>query len=262
MSSADLLSDLSDIAKQAGVKIMEIYDSGVFETQHKDDASPVTKADKAGEAIILAGLHRIEPQTPVLAEESASEGRIPELGARFYLVDPLDGTKEFLKKSGEFTVNIALVENGAPTAGVVYAPALGALYAGAKGAGATRTDVESGAATTISVRTPDEDGLIVVASKSHRTPQTDALLETLSVKSFTAAGSSLKFCRIAEGAADFYPRLGPTMEWDTGAGHAVLEAAGGVVYAHPEGGPLRYGNKARDFLNPFFMAHGARPFDV
>ncbi|MEM8935528.1 MAG: 3'(2'),5'-bisphosphate nucleotidase CysQ [Pseudomonadota bacterium] len=255
-----LLEQLSAIALKAGEKALEIYHSD-FEAQTKSDDSPVTEADRLGEEIILEGLSKVAPAIPVLAEEAASEGKIPELGAEFFLVDPLDGTKEFVNKTGEFTVNIALVRDGVSVLGVVFAPALGRLYAGALGAGAWAQDIAKdgslGTRAAISARPVPEQDLVAMASRSHRTPETDAFLETLKLKDFAAAGSSLKFCRIAEGAADVYPRFGRTMEWDTGAAHAVLSAAGGAVRTYPEDEPLAYGKKERGFDNPYFIAWGA-----
>ncbi len=239
---------------------MDIYARDVV-AHTKADASPVTEADRLGEEIILAGLAAFAPDIPVLAEEAASAGDIPDpLGEQFFLVDPLDGTKEFISKTGEFTVNIALVEKGRPVFGVVYAPAINKLFAGGRdGAWKALVDAKSvpGPRQPIRVRPAPPAGLVAVASRSHRSAETDEFLETLSVADFTAAGSSLKFCLIAEGAADIYPRFGRTMEWDTGAGQAVLEAAGGRVLTHPEGEPLRYGKKMRGFDNPHFIAWGA-----
>ena len=253
---------LCALALAAGARALEIY-AGDFKTDAKDDASPVTEADRAGEAIILAGLEKLSARTPVLAEERASEEGAPaDMGEVFFLVDPLDGTREFVSRTGEFTVNIALSLYGRPVCGVVYAPALGKLYYGAQGAGAWRANVDDtgamGPRAPIAARPVPERGLVAVASRSHRSPETDAYLETLNVADFAAAGSSLKFCLIAEGRADVYPRFGRTMEWDTCAGQAVLEAAGGAVLAHPEGGPLAYGKAARDYDNPFFIAWGVR----
>lgn len=258
--SDETLSDaLCSLAIKAGAAAMEIYAREVV-AETKADKSPVTEADRLGEEIILAGLAATWPQTPVLAEESASEGKIPELGDRFFLVDPLDGTKEFITRTGEFTVNIALVENGKPVFGVVYAPAINKLFVGGRN-GAWKAVVdpkgEIGERETLRVRTAPADGLIAVASRSHRSAETDAYLNDLNVADFTAAGSSLKFCLIAEAAADIYPRFGRTMEWDTGAGQAVLEAAGGRVVTHPEGDPLTYNKKTRGFDNPYFIAWGA-----
>ena len=236
----------------------------------KDDHSPVTAADRLGEEIILKGLAAAFPETPVLAEEAASAGQIPALGDAFFLVDPLDGTKEFINKTGEFTVNIALIESGRPVLGVVYAPAIGRLYTGIAGGGARRLSIDVhgdvAANSPIAARAPSAGGLIAVASRSHRSPETDAFLKTLPISDFAAAGSSLKFCLIAEAAADVYPRLGRTMEWDTGAGQAVLEAAGGRVVAFDasadkaptrDAPPLRYGKTERGYDNPFFIAWGA-----
>ena len=255
-----LTETLCALALKAGAAAMEIYGRD-FSAETKADVSPVTEADRLGEEIILAGLKKFAPEIPVLAEESAAAGDIPDpLGDRFFLVDPLDGTKEFITKTGEFTVNIALIENGRPSFGVVYAPAANRLYFGGPG-GAWKAAVENNAMAQrepIRVRKAPAEGLVAVASRSHRSPETDAYLETMKVADFTAAGSSLKFCLLAEAKADIYPRFGRTMEWDTGAGQAVLEAAGGSVLAHPEGEPLRYGKKARGFDNPHFIAWGAR----
>lgn len=257
--SACLVDDLVAIAIRAGREAMHIY-AGAFTVAHKDDASPVTEADRCCEAVILEGLAEIAAAIPVLAEESVSEGRIPELGDEFFLVDPLDGTREFISRNGEFTINIGLVRRGRPVLGVVFAPAIGKLYAGVCGAGAFRIAVEeSGAAgprQAIATRPAPGGGLVAVASRSHRSPETDELLKSLNVADFAAAGSSLKFCLIAEGSADVYPRLGRTMEWDTAAGQAVLEAAGGRVVVHPSGEPLGYGKKMRGFDNPHFIAWG------
>ncbi|MEE2690577.1 MAG: 3'(2'),5'-bisphosphate nucleotidase CysQ [Pseudomonadota bacterium] len=255
MTDDSLLDEMIALALEAGAATMGVY-AGKFDVSVKADASPVTQADEIAEAIILKGLAGAAPDIPVLAEESAAAGRIPTLGRRFFLVDPLDGTKEFVSKTGEFTVNIALIEDGAPTMGVVYAPAMGRLYAASKTAGAFRVDGD-GPRKPISARKPPAAGLVAVASRSHRNAETDEFLSKLTITDFAAAGSSLKFCLVAEGAADVYPRLGRTMEWDTGAGQAVLEAAGGRVLVHPAGDPLAYGKKARGFDNPHFIAWGA-----
>jgi 3'(2'), 5'-bisphosphate nucleotidase len=238
--------DLCSLARTAGNAIMAIYATD-FAARAKPDQSPVTDADEAAERIILEGLAQLAPEVPVVAEESAAAGRVPtHLGARFWLVDPLDGTREFLARNGEFTVNIALIERGAPTLGVVYAPAIDAMYCGD---GATAFHGE----TPIRVRAPAADGLVVLASRSHRTPETDAYLRGLTMRRCIEAGSSLKFCLIAAGEADHYPRHGPTMEWDTAAGDAVLRAAGGTVTAL-DGAPLAYGKPG--FRNPSFIARG------
>jgi 3'(2'), 5'-bisphosphate nucleotidase len=250
-----LLAELELLAREAGAKALDIY-ARPFDAHLKEDRSPVTEADRVGEAIILEGLARIAPGIPVLAEEAASAGSVPAtLGEEFFLVDPLDGTKEFISRNGEFTVNIALVRSGAPVLGVVYAPALGKLYSGRRGAGATLFDRDGRRA--IAARKAPGAGLIAVASRSHLSPETDAFLATLNVAKYSSAGSSLKFCLIAESAADVYPRLGRTMEWDTAAGQAVLEAAGGRVEEFETRTPLRYGKAARGFDNPFFIAWGA-----
>jgi len=256
---AALLDRMIDLARIGGAAVTEIYNTD-FDVQTKEDGSPVTLADERCEAIILTGLAKYAPDIPVLAEESASDGDIQEIGARlgnrFFLVDPLDGTREFANRTGEFTVNIALCEDGVPTLGVVYAPVIEKLYAGGPGRGARMFTADQSDGETIGVRPIPPDGMIAVASRSHRSPETDTLLETLAVKDFVAAGSSLKFCLLAEGKADIYPRLGRTMEWDTAAGHAVLSGAGGCVVTHPEGAALTYGKKERGFDNPHFVAHG------
>ena len=254
-----------DLALKAGAAIDAIYRTD-FDAEAKGDGSPVTAADKDAEAIIEAGLKAAQPDIPILAEEAASEGRIPELGDRFFLVDPLDGTREFVSRNGEFTVNIALIDHGRPISGVVYAPAIKKLYYGANGEGAfyqevapdqSRHDAER--PHEIEARSAFHKNLMAVASRSHRSPETEALLDKIGVKDFTPAGSSLKFCLVAQGSADVYPRLGRTMEWDTGAGQAVLEAAGGRVMAldgESEVGPLMYSKAERGFDNPHFIAWG------
>ena len=263
MTPADLLDPLAQLAYSAGQTVMKIYNDG-FDVEQKADKSVVTKADRDAEAIIMNGLAEIASEIPVLAEEAAPEGRIPELGSRFFLVDPLDGTREFVNRTGEFTINIGLSDGGRPVAGVVYAPVIRKMYLGASGAGAYQldADVEAPLAPTarksIEARDPADAGLDVVASRSHRSPETDAYLEQFKVREFKAAGSSLKFCLLAAGEADLYPRLGRTMEWDTAAGQAVLEAAGGSVVEFESGAPLRYGKVERGFDNPHFLAFGKR----
>lgn len=259
-TNKQLYDALSTLALKAGAAVMDIYESD-FTAETKSDASPVTEADRLAEEIIVAGLSDLAPGTPVLAEESAAAGRIPDqLGDQFFLVDPLDGTREFVNRTGEFTINIALIENSVPVYGVIYAPAMKRLYAGGGGV-ASKTIIGSddapGSQSRIHARAAQANGLVAVASRSHRSPETDAYLETLSVADFTAAGSSLKFCLIAEGRADIYPRFGRTMEWDTGAGQAILEAAGGSVVVHPGGEQLTYGKRSRGFDNPHFIARGA-----
>jgi 3'(2'),5'-bisphosphate nucleotidase len=252
---------------EAGAVVLEVYRGG-FTAEQKADGSPVTEADRRAEAIILKGLARIAPGVPVVAEEEASAGRAPAVGADFFLVDPLDGTKEFLRgpeSQGEFTVNIALVRQGAPIAGVVYAPARGRLWLGGPD-GAAAADVAGdgrlGPLASIRVRRAPEAGITAVASRSHRDPETDDYLALYPIADLRPAGSSLKFCVVAEGGADLYPRLGPTMEWDTAAGDAVLRAAGGRTVTL-EGAPLRYGDvndMPRPFENPSFVALGDLEF--
>ncbi len=239
------------IAREAGALIEDIRARGAA-VREKADGSPVTVADEAANAFIVGRLAALTPDIPIIAEESVAEGDVPTIGERFWLVDPLDGTKEFISRNGEFTVNVALIEDGLPTLGVVFAPAIGQLYLA--GPGAVTLEKDGGAARPIVVRRPAADGLVVVASRSHRDAKTDDYLADFEVKSLTAAGSSLKLCLVAAGEADLYPRLGRTMEWDIAAGHAVLAAAGGRVETL-DGAPLRYGKPG--FENPFFVARGA-----
>lgn len=247
------LDALVVLARQAGEVVMAVYGQD-FDVSHKDDQSPVTVADERAEAVIVAGLRTLDASIPIVAEESMAKGQGPDqLGTRFWLVDPLDGTKEFIRRNGEFTVNIALIDHGAPVMGVVYAPALGRLYAGGMGLSACCLLDGRQEAQAIAVRPADVRALVAVASKSHRTPETDAYLNRLPAADSRSAGSSLKFCLVAEGSADIYPRFGPTCEWDTAAGDAVLRAAGGAVVDF-SGQPLRYGKA--NFLNPHFLAHG------
>ncbi len=262
------LQTLVRIALDAGTVIAEIYKTD-FEVTHKADNSPVTVADERAEALILARLADLAPDIPVIAEEAVAAGRIPDIADRFFLVDPLDGTKEFLSRNGDFTVNIALIENGIPVTGVVYAPAKGEVYVASKGEGALLGTINPDAGPEdarslsdfrpIKARPVPEDGLVVVASRSHMTDETKAFVNRFEVQELVSAGSSLKFCRVAAGDADLYPRLGRTMEWDTAAGDAVLRAAGGKVLTL-DGAPLVYGKRNQaddsDFANPFFVAAG------
>ena len=239
------------IARAAGAAIMAVYGTD-FSVRDKSDASPVTEADVRAEALILAGLRELAPDVPVVAEEAAAAGQIPLVGSRFWLVDPLDGTKEFIGRNGEFTVNIALVEGGVPVLGVVLAPALGRLYAGALGGGAFVEDDQR--RRPIRCRSVPPAGLTVVGSRSHGDEAAlSAFLAGRKVASVASAGSSLKLCMVAAGEADLYPRLGRTMEWDIAAGHAVLLAAGGGV-ADLSGAALTYGKPG--FENPHFVASG------
>jgi len=282
----DLLAALKLIAERAGKEILAYYvaagEGEGPEVREKADATPVTEADEAAEAFILEALAKLTPDIPVVSEEAAAAGHMPDVsGGRFWLVDPLDGTREFLSRNGEFTVNIALVEDGRPMAGVVHAPALAMTWCGAQanvgagvGAGVgpggaadgpavaefSETDKETMA---IRVRAIPADGATVVASRRHGSGDLlDDFLKDYTVKDRVSAGSSLKFCLVASGRADLYPRFGRTMEWDTAAGHAVLLAAGGTVetvsggdVATTPGVPLAYGKPG--FENPFFVAKGA-----
>jgi len=251
------LQSLAQIAIKAGAVIMTIYQQGV-EVKLKDDNSPVTQADVDAEAVILKGLAEFDPQTPVIAEESVAGGKEPVAAPRFYLVDPLDGTREFINRNGEFTVNIAIIENGNPVCGIIFAPAIGRLFCGRKGEGAWQADFQIGdlfdQAVWQKFTAPalPKDGLIAVASRSHRDQQTQGWLEEKGVEKIISAGSSLKFCLVATGEAHLYPRFGRTMEWDTGAGHAIVVAAGGKVVTQ-DGEPLRYGKEQRGFDNPAFF---------
>jgi len=251
--SGALLPALSRIAEQAGREILRHYHPGI-EARLKGDRTPVTAADEAAEAIILPALAEVARDIPTVAEEAASRGGLPEIdrAERFFLVDPLDGTREFLAGSGEFTVNIGLIEEGRPILGVVHLPVLGTTYAGGP-EGATLAAAGE-APRPISARPKPQDGVIVLASRSHNDDdELDRYLAELHVARRIAAGSSLKFCRIAEGLGDLYPRFGRTMEWDTAAGHAVLAAAGGSVTLL-SGEPLAYGKPG--FVNPDFIARG------
>lgn len=246
------LPDVVALARRAGEVVLEVYAAGPA-VRTKADASPVTEADERAEALIVEGLAALAPEVPIVAEEAACAGRVPDAGERFWLVDPLDGTREFVQRNGEFTVNIALVEHGRPVLGVVLVPVTGVLYAGARGLGAHREDAAG--ARAIACRLPPPEGLTVLASRSHGDEAAlAAFLQGRRVAAVTHAGSSLKFGLLAEGAADLYPRWGRTMEWDTAAGHAVLAAAGGEVL-DLAGVPLRYGKPG--FENPHFVARGA-----
>ena len=248
---AGLLEGLVPVIRAAGELVMAVYRTD-FDVRGKDDASPVTEADERAEALILPALDALLPGVPVIAEEAVAAGRVPKIGERFWLVDPLDGTKEFISRNGEFTVNIALVEHGVPVLGVVLAPAIDRLFLGAAGLGAFIE--EDGKRRPIRCRVVPAEGLTVVASRSHGDAAAlDAFLAGRKVAALKSAGSSLKLCLIANGEADLYPRLGRTMEWDIAAGHAVLAAAGGKVRTLA-GEALRYGKPGLD--NPHFVASG------
>jgi 3'(2'), 5'-bisphosphate nucleotidase len=258
VSDDELIEALLAAAVAAGRATLDIYRTG-FTVARKADQSPVTAADHASERIVLEHLARLAPAVPVVAEEAVAAGSIPEVGEEFFLVDPLDGTKEFIHRRGDFTVNIALIRRRKPALGIVYAPVSGALYAGnVAAARAFRCSQPAdapgpGPREPLRVRPVPAAGVTAVVSRSHSTPETEAYLKHYSIKERVSVGSSLKFCLVAAGEADLYPRLGPTMEWDTAAGHAVLAAAGGNVLA-PGGAPLAYGKPG--FRNSFFIASG------
>ncbi len=246
---AELLEDVSILAREAGAAVMEIYRSGKADVQSKKDSSPLTEADLASHRIIVEGLGKIGDY-PVLSEESALISYEERKNwHRYWLVDPLDGTKEFINRTGEFTVNIALIEDKYPILGVVYAPVVDRMYYAASGCGAYRE--ADGIIAGIGVSSIVPDKLRVVASRSHRGDALDEFLEKLGQHECVSMGSSLKFCLVAEGSADLYPRLGPTMEWDTAAAQAVVEEAGGMVVDNESGARLRY-NK-RDLRNPWLL---------
>ncbi|NMH64546.1 3'(2'),5'-bisphosphate nucleotidase CysQ [Shewanella salipaludis] len=253
--SREQLDQVAAIALQAGEAILRVYGQTEVQVAHKADASPVTAADIASHESIVAALTRQFPQYPVMSEEAADiPWEVRRHWSTYWLIDPLDGTKEFLKRNGEFTVNIALIHQGRAIAGVVYAPVLDKCYLGSLASGAWlvhqgETIRLDGAGKTDAVR-PEP---IVVGSRSHASPGLAAYLEALGAHSLLSVGSSLKFCLLAEGAADIYPRLGPTSEWDTAAAQAVLEAAGGRVTRYGTDEPLKYNQKA-EILNPYFIA--------
>lgn len=259
-TDAALLAGLAEAALAAGVAIRRIEAEGINARQ-KADLSPVTAADGAAEEIICGALETLAPGVPVVAEEAISEGAKVACGDRFFLVDPLDGTREFISGNGEYTVNIALVEDGVPVLGVVYAPARAALFAGRPG-GAFRAVRAPGARvdaqdwTPIACRPIPTGPLVVAASRSHGDPATDALIARYPVAEYIPAGSALKFGLLAEGRVDLYPRLGTVMEWDCAAGHALVAAAGGRI-TRPDGTPLSYGHAENGFKVRGFLAWGA-----
>lgn len=247
---------MRQLALQGGERIMEIYDADNFEIRTKSDDSPVTEADEAADEIISAGLRAAFPDVTIVTEEQVATHTAR--AERFLIVDPLDGTKEFIKRRGDFTVNIAYVEDGVALRGVVYAPAKGRLfYTDKDGVSVEETGrfsvSDAGPVHSINVSKPDNAALLIVASKSHRDQATDDYISKYAISDMKAAGSSLKFCLVATGEADIYPRLGRTMEWDTAAGHAVLSGAGGHVVRFDDHRPLRYGKAG--YENPFFIAY-------
>lgn len=258
-----LANGLLPAVLEAGRIEMRYYDSDL-NVERKADKTPVTEADREAEVVLLQALAKLMPDVPVVAEEQVASGRVPEINDIFFLVDPLDGTREFIKKRGEFTVNIGLIVSGTPVFGLIYAPVLKRLFVttGPETAlefelppASTVTSLSSLCARKLCVRSPKEDCIIAFASRSHRTEETDAFLERHGVTQTRKVGSSLKFCLIASGEADLYPRLGPTSEWDIAAGHAILSIAGGHV-AQLDGEPLAYGKVEQKFLNPEFVAWG------
>ncbi|MEM7502817.1 MAG: 3'(2'),5'-bisphosphate nucleotidase CysQ [Pseudomonadota bacterium] len=258
MNAATLIEPLIEWCRLAGDAISEIYQSD-FAVEQKHDKSPLTKADLASHDILLAKLSAAEPALPIISEESG----LPSFAERshwrtYWLVDPLDGTREFVNRNGEFTVNVALIENHRPILGVVHVPMTGATYWGCEGLGAERRDAD-GATTRLSVSIESESPVRVVGSRSHRGDSLNGYLEQIGDFTFQPIGSSLKFCRIAEGSADIYPRLGPTSEWDTAAAQAVVEQAGGQVLKL-DGKPLSY-NEKEEMLNPHFLVIGPDDHD-
>ena len=250
-SESRLIAELRRIAQAAGETIMAYYDAGVT-VRAKADSSPVTDADEAAERLIVDALRALAPDVPVVAEEMFAEDGAPEVAnGPFWLVDPLDGTKEFISRNGEFTVNIALIEAGRPVLGIVHAPAVGTTYFAAEGAAFVVRN--GGPARPIRARRAAADGVVAAVSRSHRTPETDRFLADYKVKEERSTGSALKFGIVAGGEADIYPRLGRTMEWDTAAGHAVVACAGGSVRTL-DGAELVYGKPG--FENPPFVVRG------
>lgn len=244
------------IAREAGDITLKYYDQGDLNVQTKGDGSPVSLADQEAEAYIEQELAKITPDVPMVGEEAKEAGKKPDLSQSdyFWLVDPLDGTKEFIQGGEDFTVNIALIHKDTPVMGVVYLPVTGALYAGHAPGSAVKWSDETDQDKPISVRPPPAEGLTVVASRSHGdNERMEKLLESFKIKKILRRGSSMKICAIAEGKADLYPRLGPTCEWDTAAAHAVLNAAGGCL-VQTDGSPFTYGHLERDMLNPEFIA--------
>jgi 3'(2'), 5'-bisphosphate nucleotidase len=248
---------LRRLALEAGEAILEVYRSDDLGARAKADDSPVTRADEAADALISAGLRAAYPEAALVTEEQADTHG--EAARDFFIVDPLDGTKEFVQRRGDFTVNIAWIEDGVPLRGVVYAPERGRLF-WTRGDGVSVEEAGPfdpgivGECREIRAAAPDGPALLVVASKSHRDAATDTYIGKYEVADMRSAGSSLKFCLVATGEAHLYPRLGRTMEWDTAAGHAVLAGAGGAVARFDDHAPLRYGKPG--FENPYFIAHG------
>ncbi len=248
----DLLTQVGDITKRAGHEIMKVYETD-FQVEEKADKSPVTEADKAAEELIIRSIRMgITDKYPIISEEAFADGHVPVVtGIPFWLVDPLDGTKDFVKRNGEFTVNIALIDAGNPVMGVIHAPALERTYWGAQAGVFTQSG--DGEERTIACREAPAAGLVAMVSRSHRSDEMESFLAGYNISGETTSGSSIKFCRIAAGEADIYPRIGRTMEWDTAAGHAIVHFAGGNV-TDMDGNELQYGKPG--FENPHFIVKG------
>ena len=258
MNTTDLIEPVVALSKTAGAAILTVYETD-FDVEQKDDESPLTKADLASHREIVAGLETLTPDIPIISEESG----LPSFAERsswdtYWLIDPLDGTKEFVNRNGEFTVNIALIQQHRPILGVVYVPVTGATYLGCEGYGAERRTAD-GTVQRLTIGDKSESPVRVVGSRSHRGDSLNRFLELLGDFELHPVGSSLKFCYVAEGSADIYPRLGPTSEWDTAAAQAVVEQAGGAVL-EIDGTPLGY-NKKEEILNPHFLVIGPRDHD-
>ncbi|MDE2181527.1 MAG: 3'(2'),5'-bisphosphate nucleotidase CysQ [Alphaproteobacteria bacterium] len=259
-AASPMLRALATIAYDAGAIVLEHYTEEITAT-HKEDLSPVTEADVQAERFILKRLAQLAPGITIVAEEDTAAGHVPKVGHRFFLVDPLDGTKEFVSRNGEFTINIAEIVEGKPVRGVVYAPAKDRMFFGEVTSGAYESPAPPGGAPDfaearqIQARAPGSDGLVVAISRTHNDKKTEEYLAAYRVKNFVVSGSSLKFCLIASGEADLYPRHGRTMEWDTAAGHAILAAAGGTVTTL-DGKAFNYGKVGEKFANPYFVARG------
>ncbi len=251
----NLLKSIEELAHKAADAILDVYNSDDFEVQLKGDDSPLTRADLAAHNVIMQGLQALTPEVPVLSEESAEKAdfSVRSNWQKYWLVDPLDGTKEFIKRNGEFTVNIALIDRGVPVLSCVHVPVTGVAYSAARGIGVFKR--EGGQKKSIIVQKSSRYKPLVVGSRSHRSDALNAYLENMGQYEIVSMGSSLKFCLVAEGKADLYPRLGPTCEWDTAAAQCIVEQAGGHVLSLEDGQPLRY-NQRESLLNPHFVVFG------
>ncbi len=253
-----MIDPVAHLCRRAGAAILEVYETD-FDVEHKDDDSPLTRADLASHRLLDAGLQALTPGTPIISEESGlADFATRSTWNTFWLIDPLDGTREFVNRNGEFTVNVALIREHRPVLGVVYVPVTGQTYIGCEGFGAERRNAD-GAAERIAVAAESRAPVRVVGSRSHRGDSLNAFLERLGEVELHPVGSSLKFCYVADGSADVYPRLGPTSEWDTAAAQAVVEQAGGQVL-ELDGKPMMY-NRKEEILNPYFLVVGPRDHD-